>query len=197
MTKEVAIDDNHCSLIYSLIICQKPSRVLEFGFGFGASAGAVRQALEYNQIPFQYTIVDNWQENGGVMSDRALAMPNTAFVQADESKFVANCQEQYDFIICDADHDRTQDNWLGIYENLLYPGGIVILHDVYNSSFPRLREMVQDCMERGLRHVVFNQSSRNDERCHRGLLVVFKPWFKPHLEGYLKSLENPSLHPRG
>lgn len=175
MTEEVAIDTNHCNLIYSLIACQKPQRVLEFGFGFGASAYAVSKALEFNQLAFTYTIVESWQENNHVKSEKADAFPLALFVQTDESEFVRTCNSQFDFIICDADHDRTQDNWPRIYDDLLAPGGIVIAHDVYNSSFPKLRNMVTECWKKGLRHVVFNQSSRNDERCHRGLLVVFKP----------------------
>lgn len=175
MTQEVAMDDNHCNLIYSLIACHKPTRVLEFGFGYGASANAAYKALLYNQISFYYAIVDNWEENGNKPSDKVDTFPLAHFIRADESEFVASCQDQYDFVIADADHDRTQDNWLRIYEHLLSPGGIACLHDVYNSSFWRLREIVHNCEERNLRHVVFFQSSRNDERCHRGLLVVFKP----------------------
>jgi predicted O-methyltransferase YrrM len=81
---------------------------------------------------------------------------------------------RFDFIMSDADHFRTQEWFAHVYANLLNSGGILIYHDVTNPQFPNLMRIYEDCVRNGHHHVLLNANSRKEERCDRGLLVIFK-----------------------
>jgi hypothetical protein len=49
----------------------------------------------------------------------------------------------------------------------------MVCHDVLSEGY-QLYDIVINCQNRKIRHVVFSKSSRDDERCERGLLVIFK-----------------------
>ena len=57
---------------------------------------------------------------------------------------------------------------------MLNPNGVLIAHDVTNKNFPNLLGYVEEAKAQNLAHKIYNQSTRNDERCHRGMLVVYK-----------------------
>jgi len=175
MNYEAAIDEVHRKLIKALVMCHKPARILEFGYGMGAVTSAIIDAVAFNEMTADYTIVDNWVDFGGKMPWTAkLVLNKVKFCEEDESNFVRSTKETYDFIVCDADHQKTHENWKLIFVNLLAEGGIVVFHDVCNDAFPNLRMIVGECMAAGCRYVLFNKNSKPDERCERGLLVIFK-----------------------
>ncbi len=171
----VAIDTAHAHLLHGLVCARKPARVLEFGFGAGASAEAILRGLAFNQIDPEYTVVDNFCDWGGVMpAEAARFAGRVRFVEMSEQEFVGHCLQQYDFIMSDADHQHTHE-WFGaVYDSLLAPGGVVVYHDVCNEDYPGLCGLPGECRRRGLSHVVFARSSVSGERCERGLLVIFK-----------------------
>jgi hypothetical protein len=51
-------------------------------------------------------------------------------------------------------------------------GGLMFFHDTANPEFPNLAKILEDVWERKLWHYHFTASSRRDERCHRGWLMV-------------------------
>jgi hypothetical protein len=61
----------------------------------------------------------------------------------------------------------------------LHNNGVLIYHDInvypeIEQSFPNLLNILDKTKERNLKYKLFNKSSLSFERCHRGLLVIFK-----------------------
>jgi len=181
------IDKAHALLIYGLIVAQKPERILEFGLGGGMATDQIISAISFNQNSPQYTVVDNWADHGGQMPKEAKDYPAFVnFVTADEKDFVSSAKEQYDFILSDADHYHTHEWFEYVYVKLLAWKGVLIYHDInltdtinYGThlapnDLTHLRQIYEDTKRWGLSHYLFNKSTRADERCERGLLVIFK-----------------------
>jgi predicted O-methyltransferase YrrM len=173
----VKIDASHVEFLRALVMCQKPRRVLEFGFGTGEATRAILAGLHYNRQGFDYTVVDNWLDFRGVQPEVTWApdYQSVSFVTSSEKDFVFACQSGYDFILSDADHDHTQEWFDLVYHRLLAAGGTLIYHDVTNSvRFPNLLSIYAEVVRNGYRHVLLNRNSLPDERCDRGLLAIFK-----------------------
>jgi len=173
----VKIDQNHAAFVQALVMCLKPRQILELGFGAGEATRNILAGLQYNQQPWEYTVVDNWCDFGGV-KPQATDHPQyekVTFVTSNEFDFLHSCTKSYDFIFSDADHRNTQ-NWFElVYSNILSRGGILLYHDVMNlAQFPNLLQIFEDTMHNNYHYVLFNRNSRPGERCDRGLLAVFK-----------------------
>lgn len=175
--KIVAIDHCHQYLVTALVSARKPRNILELGFGAGASCRAILQGLNFNSCDFSFKLVDCWLDFNGVPPDeiRKSEYDSVSFVTSGEFEYVHSCQEKYDFIFSDADHINTQNWFEYVYNNLLNEEGILVYHDVTNSDmFPNLLNIYKCCIKLNLHHMLFNYSSRADEKCGRGLLVIFK-----------------------
>jgi predicted O-methyltransferase YrrM len=172
----VAVDHAHAALLFALVMAQKPRRLLEIGIGSGKSADAILEALAFNGGGHSYTLVDNWYDFGGAMPEavRRKYEGRIRLVSADEADFIAGCRERFDFIFSDGDHHHAQERFERVYGELLNDGGILAYHDVANPKFPNLGRITEACTRRGIQHRLFARSSRPDERCERGLLVIFK-----------------------
>ncbi len=173
----VRIDLAHADLLYGLVRAHKPRSVLEFGFGGGRSAQAILNGCAANQLTPRYVLVDNWADWGGVMPDEARAFAHKHIDAVEwsfqsERAFVAECREQFDFIMSDADHANAQRWHQRVFDCLLAPGGILCYHDV--RAYANLAEIETQCQNANLHHVVFDRCSVDGEGCGRGLLVVFK-----------------------
>jgi predicted O-methyltransferase YrrM len=171
----VAIDDNHVQLIKSLVMCNKPKTILEIGIGSGIVTKAVIDASRYNNISTFITCVDNFLDWGGKPPVGLVDLLNecTSFVRSNEKDFIYSTAEKYDFIVSDADHQHTHE-WVSKTYDLLNTGGILIYHDVTNKEYPNLYEIVRYVQRYNINHVLLNRSSLPNERCERGLLVIFK-----------------------
>jgi SAM-dependent methyltransferase len=177
-TERVKIDICHAELIYGLITSHKPKSILELGLGGGRSTDAILKALEYNSGESEFYLVDNWIDFQGKMPDAAALkyQGRMSIVTSDEKDFIFSTKQKFDFIMSDADHDRS-DQWFEyVYENLLKPDGILIYHDInlFAGAFLNLRSILKICIRKNYNHFLFNKNSRPDERCRRGLLVIFK-----------------------
>jgi predicted O-methyltransferase YrrM len=174
----VKIDFAHAHLLAGLAMSNKPKTVLEFGIGGGQSTDAILAGLEYNQQEFTYTIVDNWHDWQGIRPDGVTEKYGSrcTIVDSGEREFVFSTKQSWDFIMSDGDHFCT-DQWFEyVYASLLKPNGILIYHDIdiINSGFDNLREIYYRCQQYKINHKLFNLNSLPTERCHRGLLVIFK-----------------------
>jgi predicted O-methyltransferase YrrM len=173
----VKIDANHAAFVRTLVMCLKPRRVLEFGFGAGEATRAILAGIRYNQQPTEYTLVDNWFDFGGLPPE-ATQQPDyegVDFVTGSELDFVLACQSTYEFIFSDADHQNTQEWFEHVYGRLLARGGVLIYHDVTNAAvFPNLLRIHEDAVRNSYHHILLNRNSIPGERCDRGLLVLFK-----------------------
>lgn len=175
----VKIDKAHSDLIYGLVVAAKPRSIIEFGLGGGESTDSILRAVAFNKNSPTYTLVDNWADFGGKIPAAASKryLDRVTLVTAAEKDFVFSTREKYDFILSDADHNHTQEWFDHVYDNLLEPNGTLIYHDVdfFETEFVNLRQIYFRAEERNLSFHLFNRSSRPEERCHRGLLVIFKP----------------------
>jgi len=176
--ENVKIDQAHADLIYGLVVSSKPENILELGVGGGKSADAIVSGIKYNQNSCKFTLVDNWYDFGFVMPDDIYNKYKDVanIVSSDEKEFVFSCKEKFDFIFSDADHTST-DQWFEyVYANLLDNNGILIYHDInlFEPIFENLRNILNTCLKLNLKYYLFNKNSKSSERCHRGLLVIFK-----------------------
>jgi predicted O-methyltransferase YrrM len=174
----VKVDLAHALTIKGLIYGQKPTRVLELGLGGGESTDAILEALKFNQQQFEYTLVDNWVDYDYKMPEGVLENYGESInvVTSNEKDFVYSTKKTYDFIFSDADHYHTNEWFEYVYYNLLEKDGILIYHDInlFENCLPNLLEIYHKCKKLGLPHKLFNKNSLPNERCHRGLLVIFK-----------------------
>lgn len=173
----IKIDRAHADLLTGLIKAGKPKTVLELGIGGGQATDAILEGLVYNQQPYDYTLVDNWLDFGGVMPPIVAETygDRVTIVTSGEREFVFSCKEKFDFIMSDADHHHTQEWFEYVYSELLNDDGILIYHDVtLVDQFPNLIQILHRCQEFNLRHKLFNKDSLPGEMCFRGLLVIFK-----------------------
>jgi predicted O-methyltransferase YrrM len=173
----VKIDRAHADLLTGLIKSSKPNKILELGIGGGQATDAMLAGLEYNQQPYQYTLVDNWMDFNNTMPPivQEKYSSRVNLVTSSEREFVFGCNEKFDFIMSDADHHNTQTWFEYVYEELLNDDGILIYHDItLTSQFPNLIQILHRCKEFNLKHKLFNKDSLPDEMCFRGLLVIFK-----------------------
>lgn len=172
----VKIDRNHANFVCALVMCAKPQRILELGFGAGEATRSILAGLRYNERPFEYTVVDNWVDFGGIQPEltRTQEFSAVTFVTSGELEFVKELHGAYNFIFSDADHYNTQHWFEHVYTNLLSRDGVLIYHDVTNPQFPNLLRIYTDTIKNDYDHILLNASSRSDERCGRGMLVIFK-----------------------
>lgn len=176
----VKIDLAHGMLLTGLVAANKPKTILEIGLGGGQSCDAILRGLEYNQQPFEYTIVDNWMDWNGQrpagVNEKYAERCN--IIDSGEKEFVFSTDKTFDFIMSDGDH-HSADQWFEyVYSNLLNDNGILVYHDinVFNEpdSFPNLVHIYTKCKEYNISHHLFNANSLATERCQRGLLIIFK-----------------------
>jgi predicted O-methyltransferase YrrM len=176
---EIKIDTAHAELIRGLVIAHKPKVLLELGVGGGKSVDATLSALNFNQQTYDYTLVDNWLDFGGTIPPEVtdLYQDKLNIVTSAEKDYVQNCNKKFDFIMSDADHHQSHLWFEYVYDNLLNPGGILMYHDVNMidpKAYPGLKEIYTKCKATKKSHYLFNKNSLPDERCDRGLLVIFK-----------------------
>ena len=176
------VDDAHEDLVSGLVRAHKPQSVLELGLGSGGVTEQIALALVANGQPCDYTLVDNWTDfDGEQPPGLEVRFPwKINIVTSLERDFVKRKVQEgqgYDFIFSDADHTAAEQWFEDVYFGLLQPGGILIYHDVnvVDESFINLRELLYKCQETGISHKLFNRNSLPDEKCQRGLLVIFKP----------------------
>lgn len=173
----VRIDQAHIDLVAGLIRANKPKTTLEIGMGSGSVTDAIIAAQEYNQIQLQHTIVDNWHDwNFQKPADVDEKYPQVKIITCNESDFVHSTDQVFDFIVSDGDHHNAERWFDQVYNHMLAPNGILIYHDVntVEREFVNLLQILDQCQQQRLRHHLFNQNSTADERCQRGLLVIFK-----------------------
>lgn len=167
----VKIDDNHLSLIYSLIISHKPKNCLELGIGSGITTEHIIKAFIYNNIPLDIDCVDSFYDWQGICPPHISNIKDINLMISEEEHYVVNCPKKYDFIVSDADHFNSH-KWIKNTFNLLNINGIIVFHDITNKTFPNLYTIVKYTQEQKYNYMLFNTNSRTEERCDRGMLIV-------------------------
>jgi len=175
----VKVDVAHAAMLTALVQANKPKMVLEIGIGGGQGTDAILAGLDFNQQEFDYTLVDNWHDWGGVRPDGVTEKygDRITIIDSPEKEFVFGTDQKFDFIMSDGDHFQADQWFEHVFTELLNDSGILIYHDINlfdADAFQNLNQIYYRCREYGLRHHLFNRNSREDERCQRGLLVIFK-----------------------
>jgi predicted O-methyltransferase YrrM len=164
------IDQAHCDLIYGLAVSLKPTSVLELGYGQGASFRALWKALTYNEINCRYTLLDDWRAHSGKPAPELKGLP-LEILSMSEAEFYNDHAKpcSYDLILSDADHGHAHE-WFSQSLDMLRSPGLLIYHDAANPDHPNMGDLDLT----GLSFLIFNKSSRPEENCERGLLVIFR-----------------------
>jgi predicted O-methyltransferase YrrM len=174
----VAVDYAHAQLIQSLVQCEKPHRLLECGVGSGLVTEVISEAMRYNGHG-TLTLVDNWLDwDGQEPPEVKEHFPHARVITMSEGDFVASCTEQFDFMMMDADHAHGEEFFWDAYHKICSPGGVMIYHDInlFWNDWPNLRKIYDYVRwDASINYRLFNKSSRPDEKCERGLLVIWKP----------------------
>jgi len=179
------VDINHIILLFGIILSQKPINILELGIGSGLVSQTILNAIKYNGIKCKYDALDfcisdiNWQ-NGGweyptIDLIDNLKKENVNLISEEEGVFVKQCESnKYDLIISDADHYNAGE-WVDDIIRICKPNGIIFCHDVLffrKGSFQSLKKYIDYVENNSIPHYLFEKSSRHDEKCERGWLMI-------------------------
>lgn len=167
------MDMAHATLIAATVWSMRPARVLELGIGTGYLTKALLLALRSNGGGALIS-VDNWFDWDGRRPEHITELEELGaqIVESSEEAFVGSYNgELFNVIISDADH-YSSDRWFEQTLALMAPGGVAFFHDTQQPSiFPGLATLPQRAVELNLACRHFTASSE-DDRCHRGLLMV-------------------------
>lgn len=163
----IEIDECHRSLIVGLIRSVKPYMVLELGYGTGLTTKAITYSLNKNQRG-NLIVVDNFLD-WDHQKPESFVVNNFTFVEADERQYLESTDKHFDLIVCDADHNKT-DQHIELLLNCLNKNGYLIFHDITNPMFPNLGSILQQIPGGFL----FQESSVEGEECYRGLYIYQK-----------------------
>lgn len=170
----VAMDRAHQALIFATALAQKPLDVIEFGVGSGATSEALIAAINYNQHG-RLTCVDNWIDWGGAeppVAERLRQSGVTVVCESERAFTVAAPANAYDLLVSDADHNSA-GGWIADTFRIVRSGGILFFHDAAATNYAAMAKIRE--FTKSFPHQMFERSSRPDERCGRGLLMVWKP----------------------
>jgi predicted O-methyltransferase YrrM len=182
------IDVAHAKFIHGLVASAKPKNILEFGYGAGISCEAICSGVSWNRNMPRLTIVDSWHDWSFKQPDDVEALTrifkkdfsSIDIITSEERHFVHVCiptpPNKFDFIMSDGDHQHAHEWSKYVFDEMLAPGGWLIYHDV-DGAYRGLQEMRQMYLGRhspASNVFVFDQSTRPDEECKRGLLVIQK-----------------------
>jgi predicted O-methyltransferase YrrM len=170
-----AIDLNHGLLIFGSLLSSKPKDVLELGIGTGFITDLLLQGIEYNRLG-SLTCVDNLWDLGGNMPRETLELIKNSKARViepmPEKTFVYNEPEnRYDFLVSDADHEHAGE-WTDQIYRIMRPDAFMFFHDTNNSGYPNLRNYITSAQTLNKPHHLFTVSTRHDEDCNRGLLMI-------------------------
>ncbi len=166
-----SMDKAHAMIIASSVMAAKPRFTLELGVGTGTCTGPILEAIRYN-MSGMLTCVDLWIDYDGKKPEFVKEYENQGayLVTKHEREFCLDSEtNSYDFLVSDADHGA---GWLGEHIRICRPGAIMFFHDTNNPDFHNLYNIQNIVKELGWSHYHFKENSRDDERCHRGLLMV-------------------------
>jgi predicted O-methyltransferase YrrM len=170
-----SVDLCHGMFMLGTLMSAKPENVLELGIGPGFASEVLVAGIRYNGTG-QLTCVDNLTEVGGNTPTHTVAYLESNGVNVvapvDEFDFVMKAEdEEYDFLVSDADHARAH-LWAEKVFDMMKPKSFMFFHDIVEC--PNLLRYKEIADERGYYNHIFSESSRNDERCHRGWLFIIK-----------------------
>ena len=170
-----AIDRGHAVLMLGALLAAKPESVLEIGIGTGTATKTILEGLAFNGVG-QLTCVDNYWDLGGNLPHEVLESIAkrgvTLKAPINEKDFVLSCpDDSYDFLVSDGDHEHAGE-WADEIFRIMKPNSFMFFHDIANTDYPNLQNYLKRAIELGKPHFLFSKSSRSDENCGRGWLMI-------------------------
>ena len=170
-----SIDLAHGMSIFGSLLSAKPQHILELGIGTGFITSLLLQGIEYNTVG-DLTCVDNFHDLGGNLPEETLKRIAQSGVKViapkGEREFILETLDNsYDFLVSDADHNHSGE-WAEETFRIIKPDSFMFFHDVNNEGYPNLRNYQTLAEKLGKPYFLFKDSSRSDEECGRGLLMV-------------------------
>lgn len=171
-----AIDIPHGMLIFSTLLSAKPLNILEIGIGTGFITNLILEGINYNQLG-QLTSIDNFHDLGGNLPNSTLEQLKTKsnikiIAPIEEREFVFKSSEnEFDFLVSDGDHLHAGE-WADQIFKIMKPNSFMFFHDVNNPGYPNLMNYKILAEKYNKPNFLFTRSSRKDEECERGLLMV-------------------------
>lgn len=171
-----AIDIPHGMLILSTLLSAKPKNILEIGIGTGFITKLLLEGITYNQVG-ELTTIDNFHDLGGNLPNSTLrelqGQSNIKIIAPVEEKdFVFRSEEnQFDFLVSDGDHLHAGE-WVDQIFKIIKPNSFMFFHDVNNPGYPNLMNYKTLSDKYNKPNFLFTKSSRADEECERGILMV-------------------------
>lgn len=172
---KAAIDVAHGALILGALASCKAKDILEIGIGTGFISNILFETIQYNQIG-NLTCVDNFHDLGGNFPNKTLedlkSKKINIIAPMQEREFVFSCKENsFDFLVSDGDHQRAGE-WADQIFKIMKPNAVMFFHDVSNPGYINLKNYKTRSDSLGKPNFLFDTSSRSDEDCHRGILMV-------------------------
>lgn len=169
------MDSCHYLQIMGSLVARKPEHVLEVGIGTAMLTAGLVMGLRFNRRG-SLTCVDSWFDWHGIEPPGIASLREsgvTVIAPVEENTFLKGCPANtFDFVVSDGDH-RNSGYWVDEYFRITKPDGFIYFHDTNNTvMFPSIARIQQRVVELGLPSYHFTRSSRDDERCERGLLLV-------------------------
>ncbi len=170
-----SVDLCHGLLLLGLLVAAKPQKILEIGIGPGFCSEFLINGIHFNNIG-KLTCIDNYHDLGGNLPESTIddlrSRGTTVIAPIEEKDFVFSCEENsFDFLMSDGDHNHAGE-WTDQIFKIMAPNAIMLFHDADNVEYPNLRNYQNRAIELSKPHMMFNKSSRGDERCARGMLLI-------------------------
>lgn len=170
---QASVDLCHGVILLGTLMSIKPENVLEIGIGPGFCSDMIIEALGYNNKG-QLTCVDNMHDLGGNLPHDVLArlQQKATVIKSSERDFVYSSPDNtYDFLVSDGDHQHAGE-WTEEIFRIIRPNSFMFFHDVNPREYPNLMNYKTEADRLGKPNYLFNASSRGDEQCGRGWLMI-------------------------
>jgi predicted O-methyltransferase YrrM len=170
----VSIDFSHSFYVFGLVTSLKPTKVLEIGMGAGFVTNCLLYAIDYNQHG-KLTCVDNWYDWQGTPPEyvKGFEQRGAKIITSDEYNFVSTCEDTYDLIFSDGNHNEG-GNWVPEIFKLLNKNGVLFAHDIRMERYPTLVRYEEFAKEMGYSYICFDKNTLSHELCQRGLIMIYK-----------------------
>lgn len=167
---QAAIDRCHGSLIFGSCVSAKPNRILELGTGTGFITRLLLCAIRYNGGGFLTTLDHGKEKLASKAVLKLFRESGVEMIDKDEQEFCcAEGENRYDFLVSDANH---YGNWFEEHFRITSPGSLCFFHDTNTLDYPGLVRLESYVRKLGWAYHHFRKSTRADENCSRGLLMV-------------------------
>lgn len=165
----VSIDVCHNMLLFGAVMSHKPDRILELGIGDGYTTMSLLYGIKFNGKGSLVSI-DNYSYRNQAALDMLKKAGANIVAPVGEEEFVkSQADDAYDFLVSDADHNNS-GKWTDDIFRIVRNDGVIFVHDIFYN--PSVTMYLKECQRLNKPYFLFNSSSRKDEECELGWLMI-------------------------